>query len=775
MFIVKLNSTMQAEPTYTTHEYFILRTPLYPFDFIKNLVNKPEIADHELNAIGNKPLVQEAIYLASPHLYAEMNKWLKGEFGTGKKDLKNLHKLKSGLMRYLLRMSARCTPFGLFAGFSTGSFGDHTAIRLLEQEANISHTRLDMNYLCALAQDLSKMEAVKADLKFFPNSSIYSIAGRVRYVEYHYANGRRMHQIVAVDNSEYLQKILQSAAKGAMLHELAAAIIDDEIFEEDARDFLNELIDAQLLVSELEPAVSGEEFLNQMLQILSGIPPNETLEKVLAVLNQVKSKLSALRNTPIGRDVGVFDQISHELKKLDTSFDINNLFQTDMVKPTKICQLDDQIKEDIYSALEILNKLTPKNETTNLSKFREAFRERYEDEEVPLLKALDNENGIGYLQNHNGDIAPLVDGLILPNRKNGSQDIKWNGIYAMLLQKLNSAIADHTKMITLDDSDLNGLEAQWEDLPATVSSMIQLLKHPNSDKPMYYIKSFGGSSAANLIGRFCHADNDAHEFVNEIIAKEEAHQTQYLYAEIVHLPESRTGNILMRPVFRKYEIPYLAKSGVSISNQLNPDDLMVSVRGDQVLLRSKKHNKYVLPRLTTAHNFSFNALPVYHFLCDMQTQNLRSGLVFNWGPLENNHQFLPRVMYKNIILSRARWNIKHSSIASILKHQTDQQKIDAFRLFMAQNELPAEVLLADRDNELYLNFTNNNCILILLDLIKTRQFFTLKEFLYSEDNFIVNGSDGCYTNEIVVALYKNKDQSDDESAQFVQAKLTEQS
>jgi hypothetical protein len=41
MFIVKLNSTMQAEPTYTTHEYFILRTPLYPLGFIKNLVILP--------------------------------------------------------------------------------------------------------------------------------------------------------------------------------------------------------------------------------------------------------------------------------------------------------------------------------------------------------------------------------------------------------------------------------------------------------------------------------------------------------------------------------------------------------------------------------------------------------------------------------------------------------------------------------------------------------------------------------------------------------------
>jgi lantibiotic biosynthesis protein len=748
---------MHSEPIYTTHESFILRTPLYPFGFNKNLVNKPEIADHKLNAIGNKPLVQEAIYLASPHLFAEMDKWLKGEFGTGKKDLKNLDKLKSGLLRYLLRMSTRSTPFGLFAGFSTGNFGDQTNIRLLEQEANISHTRLDMNYLCALAQDLSKMEAIKAGLKFFPNSSIYSIAGRVRYVEYHYANGRRMHQIVAVDDSEYLQKILQSAAKGAMLHELAAAITDDEIFEEDARDFLNELIDAQLLMSELEPAVSGEEFLDQMLQILSGIPTNETLEKVLAVLNQVKSKLSALRNTPIGRDVGVFDQISHELKKLDTSFDIKYLFQTDMVKPTKTCQLDHQIKEDIYTALVVLNKLTPKNETTNLSKFREEFKERYEDEEIPLLRALDNENGIGYLSKLAGDISPLVDGLFLPLSKASSQDIKWNGIYALLLQKYTRAISDQSKIIELNDADLEGLEANWNDLPVTLSAMIQLFDDDRvQSKPILYVKSFGGSSGANLIGRFCHADKNAHDFVKDIISKDEEDSPNFIYAEIVHLPESRTGNILMRPIFRTYEIPYLAKSVLPETNQIKADDLYISVRGDQVFLRSKRLGKFVIPRLTTAHNFSYNSLPVYQFLCDMQTQNLRSGVMFSWGPLENNHRFLPRVMYKNIILARAKWNIQNKDIAHVLKLNKDNERTDAFMQFATQNNLPDEVLLADSDNELFLNLTNTNCVMILLDLIKNRQFFTLKEFLFSDYGFVAKGPDGFYTNEIVVALHKNE-------------------
>ncbi len=51
---------MQPEPVYTTHNSFILRTPLFPFGFNKNLVNEPEVSDDKLNTICNKPLVQEA-------------------------------------------------------------------------------------------------------------------------------------------------------------------------------------------------------------------------------------------------------------------------------------------------------------------------------------------------------------------------------------------------------------------------------------------------------------------------------------------------------------------------------------------------------------------------------------------------------------------------------------------------------------------------------------------------------------------------------------------
>ena len=93
-----------------------------------------------------------------------------------------------------------------------------------------------------------------------------------------------------------------------------------------------------------------------------------------------------------------------------------------------------------------------------------------------------------------------------------------------------------------------------------------------------------------------------------ILQREEANQPDCVYAEIVHLPESRIGNILMRPVLRKYEIPYLCGTTLSEEFQIPVTDLLVRIEGDKVVLRSKKLNKQVIPRMTTAHNFSMTTI-----------------------------------------------------------------------------------------------------------------------------------------------------------------------
>jgi hypothetical protein len=61
--------------------------------------------------------------------------------------------------------------------------------------------------------------------------------------------------------------------------------------------------------------------------------------------------------------------------------------------------------------------------------------------------------------------------------------------------------------------------------------------------------------------------------------------------------------------------------------------------------------------MSNAHNYTNNTLPVYQFLCDVQYQNKRAILQQNWGSLESEFRFLPRLTYENIILSRASWQL----------------------------------------------------------------------------------------------------------------------
>ncbi len=747
---------MEYSKNYHPFNKFILRTPLFPFSFVKQLTSGKSIDEKTIKTICAIPEVYEAVYIASPPLFYEMQKWLAGETATGKKALKKAERLKESLIRYFLRMSTRCTPFGLFAGFSTGTFADKSGINLLPHRKNISHTRLDMNYLCALALDLSRRENIKNKLKFYPNSTIYLIGEQLRYVEYHYVNSRRVHHLTAVDNSEYIQRIFKTASSGTFSKQLAQSITEEDISFEEALAFVDELIEAQLLVSELEPTVTGEEFLDRIITVLSAVPKDKEITEILSALKNINAKLKQLSKTDIGRPAAVFEEITNKLKSFETKFELKFLYQTDMVKPAESCVLSESITEDLYKGIEILNKLTKKYPEDNLSKFVQAFRQRYEEEEIPILQALDTEAGIGYLQNGSGDISPLVDDLMLTAKPNDFSEFKWNNVHALLHRKYIDCIERNEQILELTDAYFNTFQLQWNDLPETMAAMVQIMKEEKQNKPTVFIKSVGGSSAANLIGRFCHADRQSYELVHEIIEKDEAGNRNAVYAEIVHLPESRIGNILSRPALRKHEIPYLAKACVNDENRITVDDLYLSVRGDKILLRSKRLNKEVVPRLTTAHNYSFNALPVYQFLCDLQTQNLRGGLSFNWGPLEQQHRFLPRVVYKNLILSRATWNISKQDMELVYKEKENEKQIELFREFKEKYQIPHEIVLADSDNELYLNLDNKTCIQILLNQVKKRNGFTLKEFLFTEDNLMVQGEEGGFTNEFIIAFHKTK-------------------
>jgi hypothetical protein len=725
----------------------MVRTPTLQLLNKGNEITKEE----DLKPYLEDPKFQEALFLASPNLYNKLFAYLNNDL----KREKDKKTLPYSLLQYISRMTSRCTPFGLFAGVSTGSFNEETSLIRSNHVSFRKKTRLDMNYLCALANDLAKNEIVKKQLIFYPNTSIYSLAGQIRYVEYIYQNANRMHRISSVENSPYLQKIITLSRDGACIESLAESLIDEEISKEDAMSFIDELIENQLLVSDLDPRVTGEDFftvLKQKIQNLNG------LNEISLILEKIDNKLQEINNKPIGQSIEHYLALAEILKKLDTKYEKKYLFQSDLYVPFHNYALKETITNDLYKGLEILNKISLKS-TNNIvfEKFKKAFIERFEKEEVPLSIVFDSELGIGYRQNQSniaGDITPLVDDLVFVGQIDNPRN-EMTPFNNYLISKYTKALMNNSQKIIVSDEEIDnlGLKSEWKNLPDTFSTIVNIIEEETDYKVL--MRSAGGSSATNLLGRFGHINESIYNYVNAIAEKEKSIHYDKVIAEIVHLPQTRTGNILFRPIYRDYEISYLAQSAMDKTHQLSIEDLTLAYRRGQIVLKSKKMKKEIIPRLSNAHTYSINSLPLYHFLCDLQNQNKRTGVGFTWGILANKEGFLPRVEYDNIILSRATWNLTVDEIKHLYKLDADQV-LSAMNDIRTQWQIPETVALVDGDNELFVDLTSPIFIGMLLDTIKKRSNFKLVEFIHSPENAIVRDKVGnSYMSQFVFAFYKD--------------------
>lgn len=734
---------------YQCFENFVLRTHLLSFNSFKQLTSNHIIGDNEFKKIFDLPQIKEAIFLASPILFYELEKWFDNKIEDPKKN----EKIKLSFLKYISRMSSRCTPFGLFAGCALGYFESGTNILLDDLLNNNRHTRLDMNYLVALSQNLAKDQNIKQQILFYPNTSLYKSGEQYRYVEFEYVGGSRQHHMIGVDRSEYLDKVLEVSKKGILFKDLVDLLTDEENSIEIVTEFIDELIDSQVLVNELEPSVSGPEFLDQIIFVLSKM---KNTEIQLEALKVVSNKLLILDKV-IGNNPACYVDISDELEKLNTDFDLKYLFQTDLILKPKSNTIDVSVINSVKKALSLLNKITIPQKDTLLKTFNETFYERFEDREIPLTAALDVESGIAYKQNSNAlDINPLIDDVVLPIKETYDSNmlIKLSRFSSVFNNKLIASLSNNDYSIVLSDSDLVDFPENWNDLPDTISAMIELVIVGGQQKIL--INNAGGSSAANLLGRFCHGDNLLNNFTHCISKFEENVNKDKIIAEIVHLPESRVGNILMRPIFRSFEIPFLAKSVLEHDKQIKIDDLFISIKNDKIYLRSKFHDKEVIPRLSNAHNYSYNSLPIYHFLADMQIQDKRPAIGVNLGAFVNEYSFIPRLEYNDLILSEAQWNLKKNDIEYFFKINYENELLNEIRKFRMNKKIPTYVMLVDGDNELLVNLENVTSIQMFLNCVKNRMSFKIKEFLYVEDGIVKNENNEYFTNQIILSFYNSK-------------------
>lgn len=719
---------------YDVFSHFIFRSPTLSFNQVEvNSCNETLVYEKILDS-----RIQESIYLASPVLYEELHKLLKNRPVLNSSDKSILFSLE----RYISRMSTRCTPFGLFAGCGLGEITEETNIVI---DGYISRkTRLDMHCLCMLYDRVIKTLDVKNKIKYYPNTSLYCIGKMYRFIECLYVSPSRKYQITQVQQSNYLKDILKIAEDGTGINILKAFLTTNGISEVEATDFIDELINSQFIIGELSQAVTGDDFLHRIIELLETKEGDATL---LSLLKEIETLLIEIDSN--SNSLKLYEQITYKIDQIDIPYEKKFLFQVDSILNTSVACLGKEVIDEVKLAITFLNKITTFEENDFLSQFKKEFSKRYEDQEVSLAEVLDPDLGIGYPINSNSDISPLIDDLIIPTNKelvNSSSNI----FKSILSRKTIECLSQNKKEIIFTDDDVKEMIPNWNDLPPTIYAMFEIIR---AEKDLLIkMKGCGGSCAANLLARFAHADKRIAQFVLDITTKEQEIMPDIIFAEIVHLPESRTGNILFRPHIRSYELVYMSSSDLPKEQLLYLSDMMLSVRGGRLVIRSKKLGKEIVPRLTTAHNYHSNTQPIYRFLCDMQIQTERDNLYLNWG--QHDFIFQPRVRYKNTILSAATWTVMRKEIILFFEIKDDDLLIVEIGKWRQRRFLPRCVLMPDGDNELFVDWDNVLSVRSLFSIIKKREIIIFTEFLFEPENAVVTGKDGVYLNECIVAFYK---------------------
>lgn len=720
----------------------VVRKPVLPFNTVEQLGEKA------LRSFMNHSTIKESIKFASSSLFADVEKWLADELNQTKKEV-----VLQKLYKYMVRMSTRATPYALCSGI------EYTEVVECDLKQNESpsfqfQVNLDTCALDQLKQALLSNKAVIESIHYQSNNTIYFLGDEVRYFEPKRNAGALLFDLSKIGGNETLKELFETCSnKPLHFQELVQYFIPTGHSVEEITPFVHELIEAGLLIPEIEVYLTNPDILSLYIGILekgeltelvyeeTGVSYYSTLvelKKAIQDHNQdVSSKLNAVAT--------LFRQIGIEPKKGD-------LLHIDAIKKgkeTAKLKLTSEQKKQLEESHELLAKLMPKKEDL-FEQFKKDFNRRYEGKTLPLLQVLDPEIGIGYTQkSEQGVTSHLLKDVSVNYKFGTSAEVKLSQVEQFLHEKLVDALQNGSTQIELKNEHV----ARLPNIPVSVtqSAMFSLLKNDQ-----IYLSEFTGASALNMINRFAYLDEGLHQLCKEIHEYEQQQFGDALIAEMIHLPELKSGNIVRHKSVRELELPCVTLSeDKSEVKQIHLSDIYIRLNERQAIeLHSRSLNKQIIPRLSNALNYYRDGIDVFRFLADLQYQHESGVLQFDWLNLSKMFHFFPRVTYQDVILSPACWKIKKDQFKSM-----DQDNLDLFKqevlAFKKIKNIPNTAYVASSiidDYKLFIDFDNPIALGVLKEELKRN------ETLYFSEVFDHKTAENelTYVNEVVLPFFNER-------------------
>lgn len=682
-----------------------------------------------LFALWDNRLIKESIYIASKSLYDELDAFFDG----GEKAQAKEAQLISSLYKYMSRMSNRATPFGLFAGCAPAGWG--TGNNIILSERYRKHIVPDAVVSFALAKQIEAANQLTAGYKI--NNTIYKVGDDIRFITYQIIDNQRVYQVSAIDSNPVLDNIIENIGDSIWnKQELLDRFPDFD--RDDLLEFINDLIDGQLLKPAYEPVI-GRDF-PLFMQKTDDQALNNTINELVGLLNGTDS------HTP-----DKMDWLSFYTRVEQLTSGITGRQLKDQIHITRFNELDAGVVDSalqwkIAKGITLLNNLNTPGTNKRVEQFKNRFRKRYEEQSVPLLEAFDTDTGIEYGQWYEHETL-FTEGLYAGTETTGAP-VEYADFDFKMLALLNEARADRRYKIILPDNFVK--ERSADSLPFAMCAIFQLFEND-----VVFLERVTGPGALSMIARFATADEEIYRTGLEIAQKEAENSPDAMFAEVIHMPEERILNVMSHPPFWLHELAYIDDAkGESV---LQLDDIYVKLEQNAFRLFSKKYQKEVIPRLSSAYNYNRSQHPIYTFLCDIQHQYSNGNLSFNWGALSKDFVFFPRVEVSHgLILHRATWRFKPDVLNELCRAEKQPAKFsEILTAFRAQWLLPDKFFIVKGDNELLIDVNNEIGLQVLAkEIARQDPVLIISECIHLQYESVVKGPDqNAHAHQLVAPFY----------------------
>ncbi|MFA1547970.1 thiopeptide-type bacteriocin biosynthesis protein [Actinomadura chokoriensis] len=517
--------------------------------------------------------------------------------------------------RYVRRMAGRATPFGLFAGTAVVGVGESESLVMAARAEHRARVRVDVGALeKAVKAVLDRCGAVAMQV----NPTLCRVPEGYRYM-------RRDLSTAVVPATDWLDGLALSRGRTLLAAELGELLPERSVAELVRSGLLHPAID--LLGAGCEPSELAVDLLERCGR-----------REEATVLASLESP--GLR--PI--EQGLRADLKRDWRKAGEAIAVldhhpeNERFHLDLELKMVAGRISESLQGRLEGTIRVIESLFPRRNA--MTRFRERFRERYEDSEVNLLQAVDFSSGMLAEWIPVRSPIPGMAGVVGPS---SGPEAKVDEIAVRALRFW---------METGRDFDLAGLPPNERRVSNSIHAAV--LDRYEARFTALLLTGHPGAPLSRL-ARFGLSRPELSTRMDDWLA--ECRSGDELYVEVVHNPGGHQANVLLRPDMRGERLALRGGTGGTFTL----DRLLIRQVDGRFLLRDAVTGCPVVLELNTAHHALLHSTdPFYRLLAQLAGGD---PVRWRWGSLgELPH--LPRVICGEVIVVPERWRVTAEQVRS---------------------------------------------------------------------------------------------------------------